>query len=379
MPVLEGLDALAGPYISNKIAANYFYRDPLLYLMAALGGNDTKPTGLEIGRPAAMPILAGKKLDKVTRMALSGISAYFPGFAIQNPTNVKIMGATDTSPQVSAASSQTVNQGNLRGTAEIRWTGVIKEQILIWRTTLDNAVQEAGSAGRGIARAQVLKEASDIAIQNVYQKISDEIWTGSPTDQDQKPWDHFLGLSGWMSATNYWGRVNRSLAKNAQWRGITDATTTLVNLSRLIDIAKYDNYLADLTNQDGDGAFVFLCNNACYKSFKEEALGKGGVEVLNGLPEMAQFGVKQEVLRKDNVYIVRAKQCPAKTAYFLYLPVWKFIPNSVVPFTVTPFEYLPRYGQAAADAYQAYVEMQAMLTCDNPGLNMAFTNLTDPT
>jgi hypothetical protein len=320
-------------------------------------------------------VFAGVKLSSIDKKQLTGVNAYKPRFQYQFPANTKIQGLRDTAPTVANATSASHDQ--LTGTAEVRWTGVIKEPILIWKQALDRAIKDAGMSkqGRGMARAQVTREAVDHATQTVYEKISDMLWLGTPTDQDWDPWDNFLGMGMWMSASNYCARVDRSLSKNAQWRANVDTTLRAADIGEMIDLANIDYGLAD----KGEGAMLAFCNNAQYKAYKAQVRGKGGVELLQGMPDISHYGQKREILKIDNCYVVRARKCPASTTYFVDPRVWKFFTSPDHTFKVTPFRDLSEYQEGGKEALQAFVELQGMLTCDNPGLNVAFTNITDPT
>lgn len=376
MPVDTDFQAIAQSFLSPDIASNYFLRDPKLYFLAAMTGEYGKPSNVEIGRPSGSFIFQGTKLSPVERMSLSGINSYKTGFQYQNPTNVKIMGARDTAPQLSAA--VTGSQDQIRGTAEIMWTGKIKEQIIIWNETLHRAVQDAGSStkGRGVARARVIEDATKVASQNVYSTLSTELQSGDPSDQDQDPWDHLQGFASWFSATNVNSRVNRSLSKNANWRAQVDSTARAPVAADIIDLA---NITYQLEDKSEDGCVALFVNNAQYIAMKAEILGRGGVELLNGLPDMAHYGMKKRyILQKDNTFIVRDRNVPASTCYAIVPNTWKFITHPDFTFRVTPFRDLSEYSEGAKDALQAYVELRCMLVCTNPGLNVVFNNITDP-
>ena len=372
MAVYEGFQAIAQNYISKGIASNYFIKSPLLAVMAGLTLENSKPTGLEIGRPGVGDVFSGTKLTKVERMALGGINAYLPAFGINNPSNGKIEGARDTAPTV--ANPTTASHSQLRGTAQFNWTGVIKEPILIWKSDLDRSVRAAGrdADGRGLARAKIIKEATDHATQQVYTTIATEILSGSPTDQDSDPWDHLCGITTAFDTANVYGRVDRSAAKNAQWRSNKDTTSRAFDVADLIDIANLDYGMAT----KGEGATLMLTGLANYKLAKAQVLGKGGVEMLNAMPQLGEFGFNREILKRDNCYIMYDPGLPASVAYLFDLRVWKWITHPDHSFKVTPFRDLSEYQEGGKEALQAFVELQCMLTCDNPGLNVAFTNLT---
>lgn len=376
MPVDTDFQAIAQAYLSPQIASTYFLRDPKLWLLANFTGERGQATNLEIGRPSGQFIFQGTNLSPIEKLQLSGVNAYKPQFQYQNPTNVKIAGARDTGAQLTAPT--TGSQDQIQGTAEVRWTGLIEEQIVIWNETLTRAVSDSGSnmKGRGIARASVIERATKLATQNVFNTLATEFQSGAPSDQDADPWDHLLGFATWFSATNICARVDRAATKNAQWRAIVDNTARAPVISDLIDVANIDNNIADLSE---DGVVVFLVNNAQFKVMKAECLGKGFVEMTTNMPQMAKYGAKNQfVLQKDNVFVVRDRKVPASTCYALVPKVWKFITHPDFTLRVTPFRNMKEYNVAGPDYLQAFVQLRCMLSCDNPAVNMAFTNITDP-
>lgn len=337
----------------------------------------------EVGRPGGQLILKGTKMSPVQRMALAGYNSFKPAFAISNPTAATILGARDSTPQLSNATLNGNSQGQIRGTAQVNWTGKMEDEILIWDTELQRTLRDAGASkqGRGIARSRLLLDATNLAQQNILSLVDNELQNGQPTDQDMDPWDHLLGWSQWFSATNVCARVDRNLAKNAQWRSRVDATSRPPIASDIIDVANYgDSTTPGLADLSEDGAVALFVNSKQFISMKAECIGKGFTQVTNNIPGMAGYGTQNMfVLQKDNVFIVRDRTIPANTCYVIVPNTWMFLTEPDNTFRVTEFVYLENYQRGGLDAHRALVKLQCMLVCTNPGLNMVFTNIQDPT
>ncbi len=378
MAVDEGYQAVAQAYINDGIADNTFYRDAKLNFLANLAGENGKPTNQEIGRPSGQYIFAGTTLTKARRMELSGVNSFKPRFRIANPTAAAYLGGRDTAVQLSSPSSAGGSQDQISGTAQVNWTGLLQEEIIIWDETMRRALADAGAdkKGRGIARAQVIREGVQTATQNVYTKLATSLQSGAPTDQDADPMDDLIGWATWFSKTNVCARVDRSVVKNAQWRAQVDSTARAPVASDLIDLANITYGLDDLSQ---DGARALFVNNAQFVAMKAECLGKGFVEMSTDMPSMAKYGAKNRfVLQKDNVYIVRDRQVPASTCYAIVPNTWLFITHPDDTFKVGQFVHDATYNRGGLMARRALVSLRAMLVCLNPGLNVVFNNISDP-
>ena len=94
----------------------------------------------------------------------------------------------------------------------------------------------------------------------------------------------------------------------------------------------------------------------------------------NGIPSMAQMGVKMEVLQKDNVYITYDPYITdANYAYVFDTSVWKFMVHPDFNFKVGEFIDNTKTGLNKETYDYAYISTRYMLTCDNPYLNVVYT------
>ena len=378
MAVYEGLSTIAQAYVNQGLAANFWQREPKLWLLAALGGDMPKgPQGLDIGRPSGARVFSGKKLTKAERMQITNGSVR-PRFAIANPTNVTILGYKDTAAQLSSWTSPGATQGDMWGQAEIKWTGLFDEEILIPREVYDRALTDAGGSieNRGLARERIVRDAVNMAKQNVLTKLATELQSGNPTDQDADPMDHLIGWSVWFSASNYCAGVDRSVTKNAQWCAQVDTASIAPSATALVDAANLTYHLQDLTEE---GTVALFVNAKQFLAMKAELLGLGFTQFSNSVPEMAAAGAKNIFcLQKDNVYIVYDRSVPANTAYAITPSTWFFATHPQYTFSVSPFKNLWEYSRGAPQVMIAKCNLRGMLGCWNPYLNVVFTNVQDP-
>ena len=380
MAVEEGLQAIAQAHINQGIAANIWFREPKVALLAALAGEQGKgPQNSDIGRPSGANVFKGARMAKAERLSLSGISCVKPRFLIANPTNIKVMGSKDTAAKLSDWTALGGTQADNFGTAKINWTGVFDEELVIPREHYNRAMREAGSDtnGRALARGRLVDDATRTARQNMISKLAYELQSGAPSDQDADPMDHLIGWDTWFSASNYCAGVDRAVAKNTQWQALVDATAYPVSASTLVDAANlYPNYLQDKTE---DGAVALFVNAKCFKVMKNELTNLGFTQISSVMPEMAAAGVKNILVsQKDNCYVVYDRSCPANTAYAITPSTWAFITHPDYNFTVGPFVKDWETHRGGDQCLFAHVELRGMLVCWNPGLNVVFTGITDP-
>lgn len=377
MAVTEGLAAIAQGYINKGVAGNLWFREPKLSFIAQLGGEFPKgPDGLNIGRPMGAVVFKGLRLQKVERAALVGVSSFRPKFIISNPSNIAILGSKDVSTQLPNWQSPGATQADMYGEATVNWTGMLDEEILIPREYYNRALDRVAN-GEGIALTELVTDCTRMAQSNVLSKIAYELQSGTPTDQDADPMDHFIGWGVWFSATNYCAGVDRSQAKNTQWQALVDATAYAPSAVTLIDAANgAPNYLQDKSE---DGARALFVNWKCFKVMKAEVLGLGWTQMTTTLPEMAQAGATNMfALQKDNCYIVYDRRVPANTAYCITPATWMFRTHPKYTFRVSPFTNLWETKRGGEQALMAHVETKGMLVCTNPGLNVIFNGFTDP-
>lgn len=370
--VREGFQAYTQDYLSRTIANNIYKKCPLFYALVGLGGNQTK-SNMRIGRPGVADVFSGKKMSKIQRETLvPGFNAYEPEILFRATSNVKTMGGRDTMPTVASATTLSPDQ-NI-GTAKFGWCRKT-EPILVWKTTLDRAMGSgpAGLNNKGKAVANVLEVASDQCVNNLIDAWALAFWTSNPTNQSSDPWDNPAGVQYAIgNATNIYGNVDRSVAANSQWVPQVVSSARAAVLSSIVDEAN----LTLNCGIYGKGIDLILTTTSLYRTFKDECRSKGQTVLSDGLPEMGEFGFKQEMLKFDNTYVMYDPNCPASTVACFNLETWKLIMDGKKNFSPTEFIDLPKYAEGAKDAYQAYVDSQMILACEAPSVNAYFSNVS---
>jgi hypothetical protein len=273
-------------------------------------------------------------------------------------------------PTVSNATTD--SQDQILGTAKFNWVRKTTP-IIVWNESLFRAMETGVSGAKGKAVANVLETAADAALNKHIDAWATAFWTGTPASQSSDPWSDVSGLTDALgSTTNTYGNVDRSVAANAQWvpQLVTSARSAI--LSEIIDEANLTLNCGIV----GRGVDVILTTPALYRQFKAEARAKGQTVMVNGMPEMGEYGFKQECLRFDNSYVMFDPLCPAGYVACLNLETWKVILGSKQNFSVGKFVNLPDYSEGAKDAHQAIIDTRMIVSCDNPKVNCLFTNVS---
>ena len=364
----EGFGAIAQNYISRGIASNFYPKLPFLALLGALTlGNNNKDV-LQIGRPGVGEILSGKLISPAERLTLGSVNSYKPRIQRFETDNSKWMGAYDTLPTVANPTTTAQSQA-MQATADFRWSD-LATPILVWHEDKLRAGQKETKEGQGLAMSQLIDEASEVAFQEHVKKFNAGIWTGNPSSQAADPWDSPLGIIQALDTTNTYGNVDRSVGANAAWKSQKDTTTTATDIVALIDDANLNKKLRVY----GPGADIFLCDTTRYQTFKRQILNNGGVVLQNGpVLKMAAMGVKQEILQKDNAYVMYDPTCPDNTVLALTSRTWRLAFHPQRNMTVKPFVDLSDKSEGAKDADQSFVRTRIMFSNDNPYLNVRYT------
>jgi hypothetical protein len=361
---IEGFQAVSQNHISKTIASNFY---PKLTLASALGaitiGNNNKKP-LEIGRPKG-EILAGKNVSPAEKLRLGTVNEYRPRIQRFETSNSKWMGKYDTMPTVSSPTTTAHSQAN-QATARFMWAD-LATPILIWHEDKIRASQESTREGQAIAMSQLIEEATEVAIQEHIKEFNAKLWNGDPTSQSAELWDQPSGILNAISASGTYGNVNRAVETSWQAKGSASAFTA--DITKLVD----DMNLVQGLRTYGQGVDLIITNTTLYPVFKAQVLASGGVILQNGMPNMAEFGVKQEVLKKDNAYIMYDVTCPASTVLGFTLGTWRLAFHPQRNFSISKFTDLSQTGEGAKDADQAFIRTRLMFSCDNPALNCKYS------
>lgn len=366
---ITGFKTVAQNWISRGIASNYYQKLPFLTMLAALSisrGNKTDP--LEIGRPDGK-IYAGRLLSEGDLEDLQNFNAYQPRIQQFETDNSKWMGKYDTTP--TTANKQTRAHSQVGQASALFYRSRVKTPIWVWHSDKDRALTRESKMGQGLAMSKQIDESTQSAFQDHVKKLNTGIWSGSPTDQTEDPWDQPAGISEALDTTNTYGNVDRSSSANAAWRAQKDTTWTSEDIYALLDNANITKGLRTY----GQGVDVIVCDQTRFLKFKRQIQSQSGPMAIlkDGLPEFAKMGVKNEVLQVDNAYVIYDPTCPTNTVLALSMGTWKMMIAPGKNCNVSKFTDLSDKTEGASEADQAFIETEFIFSCDNPWLNVRYT------
>ncbi len=363
----EGFKAVAQDHISRSIASNYYNKLPFLAALGSFTVTRNKKTPINIGRPDEGSILTGATLSPGEVLALQNFNGYKPRIQRFETSNSKWMAKYDTNPVVSSPTTNAQSQA-MQATA-LFYGAELKTPILIWHRDKERALQTSGTDGQGIAMAQIIDEATEIAYQEHVKALNAGIWSGNPSSQTDDPWDSPLGIVQMFSTTNTYGNVDRSDSGNANWRAQVDTTLKAVDLTRIVD----DANLTKKLRTKGTGCDLLVTTPDIYTSFKAQASALSGIRMLpEGLPGMAKYGYSGEAIMKDNVAVIYDETCPANNAFAFSSRTLRVMFRPGKNMTVTPFKDISELSEGAKNADQAFIKTELIFANDNPFLGVNY-------
>jgi len=369
-----GFGTIAQNYISRGIASNFYPKLPFLSMLGALTLGNNNKDALEIGRPGTPEILSGRMISAAERLNLGSVNFYQPRIQRFETSNSGWHSAYGTMPTVNVPGTATATSGAqslmIQASAKFAWCEYITPIMIMHEDKIRASKASSDAKGQALAMSQVIDEATEIGFQEHIKGINTGLWSGSAASQTADLWSAPMGIAQAVATGNTYGNVDRSDSAHAVWRGQVDSTITSVDIANLIDDANITKSL----RTKGAGADLFICNPDLYPTFKRQVLANGGCVVQNGpIIKMGQWGVKQEVLQKDNAYIMYDPTCPANTVYALTSATWRLAFHPDRNFTVTKFVDLTTTGEGGRDADLAYIRTRLMFSCDNPFLNVKYS------
>lgn len=375
---VEGFASIAQNYITGTVASNFYPRLPFVSAMAAFTISRNPKTSVNIGRPDGDKLwksqfLHGGTVTPAMREQIDTANAIEVPIQRFETSNSKWLGARDTNPTV--ASATTLSHGQARQAAALFYRASYITPILIWESDLERAARKETARGFAIAQGKLIDDATEVAYQEHIKGLNTGIWSGNPTNQSADPWNSPLGVDQLFSTTNTYGNVNRSISGNSVWAAQVDSTLTSVDAAKLVNDV---NVTKGITDLNGRGTDLIITTKAIYLQMKEQLKAQGpvGIRVVNeGLPGMAELGVRQEVLLVDNTYIMYDATQTANYAYcFDMSTMFMAFPNGKAC-KVTEFTDLQKYGEGAKRASQAFIETELFFWNANPALNVAYKSL----
>lgn len=385
----SGFDSTCQKYIQSKsIASNFYKKSALAAILGALTMGNQNKDSLSIGRPGVGEILSGANIPAIERLRLGTINEYVPriqGFKTQNTRELDVY---DELPGTANRQTRSHSQADQYG-AGFRW-GEIVTEIVIQHEDKMRWLEEGTKDGAGLATVDGLQHATEVAIQDHLDALIEGLWNGNPASQTASLWKaaggnpfsspgFCLGVMQMTSATNIYGRVDRSNADNAAlWASSVDSTLVTDNVQSILDDFKYTKGLSDT----GDGPYLMIVPNNQFVKFKAQAKKDHTIveQMPEGLIKMAKMGVTSDVVRVDDCYIVREPWLTTNgytsTVIILDASTLKIMFHPKRNMSVGPFKDQTDYGDNPADIDRAFIRSRVMFTNDNPKRSARYTAIT---
>ena len=273
---LTGFATYANRIVLPELISNIYDRCVFLDILKARGGGATP---LRVGN---RQIIGGGNLPKARRREIaSGGTLIHVRLQTGKVTgSTKRMGARDTGPNI--ADKTTNSHDQKVKTASFNGSKTHTE-VFVWNTTLE----KAGSSTTKIANA--ISEATQIAMEDHLDDICEQLYIGSPTDQEDELWDSMVGVFYAIDDSGVYGNMDRATHSYWQAKRVTEERTASVDL---IDEA---NITLGIKRR-GKGIDVLLCAEAPYRTIKAEALSRNGTLIHSGTPDAARLGIRHEAI-----------------------------------------------------------------------------------
>lgn len=386
---ISGFASTCQKYIqSSSIASNFYTMSPWAAFLKALQIGNNDKDSLSIGRGGSTEVLSGAKLTPAQRMTIGQVNEYVPriqGFKTQNTRELDVYDdLPGTANQLTRAPSQADQYG-----AAFGW-GELVTEIKIWHEDKARWVEDGSKDGAGLKALDGLHHATEVAMQDHLDGLIENLWNGNPASQTASLWKSAtgnpfsspgacLGLLQMASASNTYGRVDRSNADNATlWAASVDSTITTDNVQSIIDDFKYTKGISN----KGRGPYMMLVPSNQFVKFKAQAKASHTIieQMPEGLVRMAKMGVEIDTVRVDDVYIIRdpwlTTNSYTTTVILLDTSPLKVIFKPEKTFKVTKFLDQTDYGDSPSDLDRAWIRTRFILAHDNPARIAKYTAIS---
>lgn len=363
---------------------------PVLYLLTGLTGQKSAATGLGAPNTSSNVLVSSTKTATPNKEKMFAEVAYRPTVQYTGPATAdgKTIGQYSSMP--TRADGATNNPAGYFIQPEFRfheraepWE-VPNDQI---ETIVSNSTggwpAQATLAIGNIMDAEV-KSVEAIHLKYWNQLLWGTIGNGYPSDQSAVKWDalhslaYSIGPDTQSSSNPYrrgnYGGLDRSLTANAFFRGKgTDAYGNVV-FRDFIRTLNYDSAYA-FANV-GAGVDIIACSGALFQKALNEADGKTGVVMHNGIPAMAEMGFKKDIVCFDNqTYVVYDPEAPSGHMACLNSETWTVAIHGSKNFKVSPPKDQTEI-KGGDDVTCGTLRTKMMWVCEEPAVNGYFTGCT---
>ncbi len=375
---------------SKRLRNRVFNIMPALYLITGLSGKKSGDIGLGAPNTSANVLVSGTKTDQTRKESMFAEVAYRPTIQYTAPSasDGKTMGQYSSVPVRSNGAT------NNPATYFIQPEARFHERADPWEVPNDQietivANSTGGWPAQATAAIGNIMDAEVKTVEGVHLKYWNQIlWgttgNGYPSDQTAVKWDalHSIPYSigpDTVSSSNAYRRNNylgldRSVTANAFWRGKgTDAYGKVV-FRDLIRTLNYNSSYAFAAV--GAGCDVIVCAGDLFQNALNEADGKFGVIIHNGLPSMAEVGFKSDIVCFDNkTYVVYDPEAPSGHLAALNSSTWTVGILGTKNFKVsTPKDQSEIKG--GDDVTCGTLRTKMLWCCEEPAVNFYATGCT---
>lgn len=271
--------AYAQRVVLPRIVSTFFQRSPYLTFLTGKVKGETY-----LGRPGTLGLIGGAgNFDQADRQNYVGVEVH------QRLQTGKVGGGKTMLQRDTMPSTGNTSQDQQVSTAVWRWWRYV-QPIKVWNSTI------RASKGDKYKIADAMKEATEMAMEELFDALTLQIYYGLPVDQAANMWTSPLGILSALKANNTYANVDRSTA--SYWNGLRVTGAKSIGLN-IIDDANFTQGCAN----KGPGVDFGLTSAKNYQVLKQEGLSRGQkIEVME-MPAHAELGIKQECIKYGNVYI----------------------------------------------------------------------------
>lgn len=374
------LQKRSGKRLHNRL----FNIMPVLYLLTGLTGKKPKDVGLGAPNTATSVLISGTRTASPNKEKMFAESAYRPTIQYQAPasTDGKTIGQYDTMPTRTSPSTLTPASYFIQPEFHFHEHAdpyeVPNDQIetIVANTTGGWPAQATLAIGN-------IMDAEVESVQGTHLKYFNQVlWgttgSGAPSDQTAVKWDtlhslkNSIGAHGTAAGGNNYGGLDRTLHSFWEGKG-TDSTGNIV-FRDLIRTLNYDpNYrFADV----GAGVDIIACDGNLFQKALNEADGKSGIILHNGLPKEGEIGFKQDLVCFDNkTYVVYDPECPSGEMAALNSSTWTVAIHPNKNFKISTPEDQQKI-RGGVDSTTGTIRTKMLWCCEEPHYNAYFTGCT---
>lgn len=283
----SGLRAYASEKFIPKFVTRQYDRSTILSVMAAQEGSDRmlRPPGKGLIKGTQ---IGGGNLTRAQRMNTAGSESASWGVQTGTSGGVKNLTARDTTATISNPTTNSQDQKKVMTT--VKWS---KKQVqcVVWNST------KSTNKGK-YAIMSAVDDALGIAMQDLFDSLIQELWTGAPADETAEFFSEQSGINNICSTTTQLYGLDRS--------GHTYFDSHLVTTAINAGLAMIDD--ANTTqgiDEEGNPVTLALFNKSAWLTVKAEALAKGGQLILKSMPLAQEYGVRREAVLYGDCLITK--------------------------------------------------------------------------